>query len=73
MREEGVVLEHETDAALLGREVDALTGVEQSVRPQGDPPAIGPDEAGHRPEHRRFTRPGRPDERRRRARIDLER
>ena len=72
MREERVLLEDETDAAALGRLVDASRGVEQHVPLQLDPSALRADEAGDRAQDCRLPRARRPDQRDRLA-TELER
>jgi hypothetical protein len=62
VREEGVLLEDEADAALLGRPVDPGLGVEEHRAVERHPPALGPDEPGHHPQDARLARAGGPDE-----------
>ena len=61
--EERVLLEDETDSALVGLAKQPLRRVEPDVRVQGDPPGGRLDQAGDRSEHRRLAGSGRPDER----------
>ena len=65
VREERVVLEDEADAAALGRQVGPGLGVEQHRAVELDSPALRPEEAGDRAQHRRLPGSGRPHERHR--------
>ena len=57
VREQRVVLEHEADAAALGRDVDPRVGVEQHCAVELDPPAVGSGQAGDRAQDGRLARP----------------
>ena len=72
VREERVLLEHEADGALLGRQVDPLPGVEPGLVAEAHRAAGGPVQAGHRAQGRGLPGAGRADERDRLA-TDLER
>ena len=56
VREQRVVLEHEADAAALGRQVDPRFGVEQHCAVELDPPAVGSGQAGDRAQDGRLAR-----------------
>ena len=62
MREEGVLLEDEADRPLLGRQVEASSGVEPVVSVDRDPPA-GSAKPGERSQDGRLAGSGGPDER----------
>ena len=72
VREERVLLEHEPDRAALGWHVDAGGGIEPGVSVDGDPPPLGPEQAGDRAQDARLARAGRAHEGDR-LRPDLER
>ena len=63
MREEGVVLEDEADAPLLGRERDAPLGVEPGLSVERDAASTRLGEARDDAQHRRLAGAGGPDER----------
>ena len=71
VREEGVLLEDEADAALVGLQEDVRLGVEPDVVVEHDPPARRTDETGDGPQHRRLAGARGADERDRP--LDLER
>src|SRR5262249_31046580 len=54
VREQRVLLEHESDRAALGRQVDLRRAVEPHPVAQCDPPAIGPPQARDGAQHRRL-------------------
>ena len=63
VREEGVVLEDETDAAPLGRQREPEPAVEPVLAVERDAAARGVDQPGDRPQRRRLPGAGGPDER----------
>jgi hypothetical protein len=72
VREQRVVLEHVPDRPLLRRAIHPARLVEPHLVAERDSAAIGPREAGNRPQDGRLPGPRRPDERDRLA-ADLER
>ena len=72
MREERVLLEDEPDRAPLRREIEAGVGIEPDDPVDRDPPPLGPEQPGDRPENARLARAGRAHEGDR-LRPDLER
>jgi hypothetical protein len=63
VREEGVLLEDEADAPLLGWTVDPRRGVEEHALAERDSPALGTDESCDRSQDARLAGAGRADER----------
>ena len=57
--EQGVVLEQQTHIALLGRQVDALSAVEQHPAIQHDAPLVWPDDACNAAQGHAFAAAGR--------------
>ena len=62
VREERVLLEHETDAARVGLAEDPGRRVEPHLGAERDPAALGTHEPGDGAQHRRLPRSGRPDQ-----------
>ena len=70
MREQGVLLEHEPDVALLG--IDAARAVVDEPAADADLAAIGGGEPGDDAQQGRLPAPARPDEREQLAVGDVE-
>jgi hypothetical protein len=62
VREQGVFLKHEPDAATLGRDVDVPRSVEPRPVAVRDDPVIGTEKTGNRAEDARLARAGGADE-----------
>src|SRR3954451_866370 len=63
VRKERVVLEHEPDRPLLGRQIPPRRGVEEDVLAERDPSPRRPQQARDRPQDGRLPRARGPDER----------
>ena len=70
VREEGVVLEEQPDAARLRRHVEPGRGVEPGLAAEGDGAGVGPVQAGQRAQHRGLARAGGAEEDRHRRPLE---
>ena len=72
VREERVVLEHQSDHSPVRRERDAGCAVEPHGAAGADPARPGPDEAGDRAQHGRLPGARRPDQGHRRGHVEAQ-